>query len=81
MTSQAMLENPTSWNQKTRAKLELSKFLSDLLRQVRGGMWTWEVDSSYHVQTNMNLERGFIWGTNVHNIHKGEVLSFCSMYT
>ena len=38
------------------------------------------VDSSYNIQTNVSVRRGFIWGINVHSIHKGEVLFFSSVY-
>jgi hypothetical protein len=37
------------------------------------------VDQSYHVQTNMSVERGIIWGISVYNIYKGEVLFFFSV--
>ena len=34
------------------------------------------MDSSYHVQTNMGVERGIFWGISVHSIHEGEVFFF-----
>ena len=38
------------------------------------------VNSSYHIQTNVGVERGIIWGINVRCIHKGEVLLRFSVY-
>ena len=32
------------------------------------------VDFSYHIQSDVSVRRGIIWGISVHNIHKGEVL-------
>ena len=32
------------------------------------------VDFSYHMQSDVSVRRGIIWGISVHNIHKGEVL-------
>ena len=32
------------------------------------------VDSSYHMQTNMGVRKGNVWGISVHSINKGEVL-------
>lgn len=31
------------------------------------------VNSSCHVQTTVNVERGIIWGISIYSIHKGEV--------
>ena len=41
---------------------------------------SWRVDSSYHMRTNVSVGRGIIRGISVHNIHKGEVSLFSSMY-
>ena len=38
------------------------------------------VDSSYCVRINVSVERGIIWSTSVHDIHKGDV-SFSLVYT
>ena len=38
------------------------------------------MDSSYHIQINVNLRRAIIWGISIHSIHKGEVLIFSSVY-
>ena len=27
------------------------------------------VDSTYHIQTNVSIRRGIIWGINIHNIY------------
>ena len=32
------------------------------------------VDFSYHIQSDVSVRRGIIWGISVHNINKGEVL-------
>ena len=32
------------------------------------------VDFSYHIQSDVSVRRGIIWGISVQNIHKGEVL-------
>jgi hypothetical protein len=31
------------------------------------------VDSSYHIRTNMSVERGIIGGISIHSTYKGEV--------
>jgi len=31
------------------------------------------VDSLYHIEINMNVRRGIIWGLSVQSIHEGEV--------
>ena len=38
------------------------------------------MDSSYHVQTNVNIKRVIVQNTCVHSIHKREVLYFSSVY-
>ena len=38
------------------------------------------VDSSYHVWNNMSARRGIIWGINVQNIYKQEVLFLSTLY-
>ena len=38
------------------------------------------VDSSYNVRNNVSVVRGIFWHISVHNIHKGEVLFFFSVY-
>ena len=38
------------------------------------------LDSSYHVQINVSVKKGIIWGISIHNIHKGEVWFFPSAY-
>ena len=38
------------------------------------------VDSSDHIQTNMSVRRGIIWGISVHRINKGEAQIFSSVY-
>ena len=35
---------------------------------------------SYHMQTNVSIERDVIGGISVHNIHKVDVLFFSSVY-
>ena len=35
-----------------------------------------EEDFSNHVQTNVNVERGIIWGISVHTVHKGILFYF-----
>ena len=42
---------------------------------VLGACFTLTVVSSYDVQTNVSVR-----GTSIHNIHKGEVLFFSSLY-
>jgi hypothetical protein len=39
------------------------------------------VNFSCHVQTNMSVTRGIIWGISVHRIHKGDPERFSSVYT
>ena len=31
------------------------------------------VESSCHVQTNVGVEKGIVWGTSIYTLHKGEV--------
>ena len=38
------------------------------------------VDFLYHVQTNVSVRRGSIWGITAHTIHNGGVLFFSNVY-
>ena len=38
-----------------------------------------EADTLYHVQTNVSIKIGVVWGISVDTIHKGELLIFFSI--
>ena len=38
------------------------------------------VDFPNHVQIDVSVRRGAIWGISIHNIHQGEVIYFSSVY-
>ena len=54
-----------------------SHMLSELWCLGEGGGWTLHTNV---ILTNVSVRRGMIWGTSVHNIHKGGVFFFSSVY-